>query len=340
MAQIDNAFPPITDTSAHESKSIDPLSVLPRPWKRVHIDVLLAFVMMIWGSTFLVTKEAILVVSPFTYLGYNFGLGALTLVLIFRRRLHHMTRNELLSGLVLGLLLFIGYSAQTLGLQFTTSSKAGFLTGLYTTLVPIFAVCLFRQKVKLGAILGFGLSLLGLILLSLNKDFNMVFGLGDILMIGCAVAFALHIVLLGKFAPHADAMNLAIVQLATTSFLSFLAATLRQQPLLPPAIPSVWGVILFMGILDIALCMAIINWAQQFVSSTHAALIYACEPVWAGLFGTLAGQFLSPFAWVGGACICLGMILGELPLALLGSGLKRARRRPVYVLTEEQLQET
>jgi drug/metabolite transporter (DMT)-like permease len=70
-------------------------------------------------------------------------------------------------------------------------------------------------------------------------------------------------------------------------------------------------------VLDLALCMAIMNWAQQFVSSTHAALIYACEPAWAGLFGVLAGQFLSPLAWVGGVCICTGMVISEIPLTSL-----------------------
>ena len=159
----------------------------------------------------------------------------------------------------------------------------------------------------------------------MNKDFNLVFGLGEMLILGCAVALALHIVFLGRFAPQADAMNLTIVQMATTSFLSFIAAVLTRQSLALPETFIAWGVVLFMGILDLALCIAIINWSQRFVSSSHAALIYACEPVWAGIFGTLIGQTLTPFAWIGGGCICLGMVLGELSLPSLRSRLKRTK---------------
>lgn len=289
----------------------------PQLWKRARIDALLLLVTMIWGSTFLVTKYMIHVVGLFSYLGYNFGLGTLTLVLLFHRRLFRITRSEVLSGVLLGTLIFVGYSCQTIGLQYTTTSKAGFLTGLYVPLVPVFAVLLFHQRIKTEAILGFVFSLLGLVLLSINKDFTLAFGGGEALVTSCAFAFALHIVLLGKFAPRSDTMNLSIVQLATTSFFCFIAAILTHQSLVLPATFPVWGVVLFMGVLDLALCMAIMNWAQQFVSSTHAALIYACEPVWAGIFGVLAGQFLSPLAWVGGFFICVGMVLSEIPLASL-----------------------
>ncbi|HEY1353117.1 MAG TPA: DMT family transporter [Ktedonobacteraceae bacterium] len=288
-----------------------------RLWKRIRIDALLLLVPMVWGSTFLVTKYMIHVVGLFSYLGYNFGLGALTLVLLFHRRLFRITRSEVCSGVILGALIFAGYACQTIGLQYTTTSKAAFLTGLYVPLVPVFVVLLFRQRIKTEAMLGIGFSLLGLILLSINKDFTLAFGGGEALVTSCALAFALHIVFLGKVAPRNDTMNLSIVQLATTSLFCFIAAVLTHQSLVLPASLPVWGVVLFMGVLDLALCMAIMNWAQQFVSSTHAALIYACEPVWAGIFGVLTGQILSPLAWVGGCFICVGMVLSEIPLSSL-----------------------
>ncbi|WP_052890060.1 DMT family transporter [Thermogemmatispora carboxidivorans] len=293
-------------------------------WWRLRIDGLLLVVTMIWGSTFLVTKYTIHFVGLFTYLGYNFGIGALTLALLFRRHLRHLTGAELRSGLILGLLLFSGYALQTLGLQYTITSKAGFITGLYIPLVPLFAVLLLRQRPSLEAGLGFLFSLLGLTLLSVNKDFNLSFGLGEALILGCAIAFALHIVCISKFVVGADALNLAIVQLATTSALSLTTALLTHEGLLLPASAPIWGAVLFMGVVDIGFCMGTMNWAQQYISSTHAALIYACEPVWAGIFGTLAGQTLSGLAWVGGACICLGMIMSEIRLATLLKGRRRS----------------
>jgi drug/metabolite transporter (DMT)-like permease len=293
-------------------------------WQRLRIDALLLFVTMIWGGTFLVTKYSIHFVGPFTYLGYNFGIGALTLALVFRRRLRRLTRGELRSGAILGLLLFVGYALQTSGLQYTITSKAGFITGLYIPLVPVFAVLILRQRLNVEAVVGFLLALVGLTLLSLNKDFNLAIGPGEVMILGCAVAFALHIVFISKFVVAADPLNLAIVQLAATSVLSLLAAGIAGQGLLPPALPAIWGAFLFMGVVDIAFSFAAMNWGQQFISSTHAALIYACEPVWAGIFGTLAGQTLSAPAWVGGACICLGMIMSEVRLAALLKGWRRS----------------
>jgi drug/metabolite transporter (DMT)-like permease len=325
MASTDN----ISTRQDQPSAAGSPASALPSrslagsAWSSLRIDALLLFVTMIWGGTFLITKYTIHFVGPFTYLGYNFGIGALTLALLFRRRLLRLTRQELLSGAILGALLFAGYALQTIGLQYTITSKAGFITGLYIPLVPVFAVLILRQRLNVEAVLGFLLSLLGLTLLSINKDFNLSFGPGETLMLGCAISFALHIVCISKFVPTADALNLAIVQLATTSLLNLAAAAVVHEGLLPPASPLIWGAILFMGVVDIAFCLAVMNWAQQFISSTHAALIYACEPVWAGVFGTLAGQTLSALAWVGGACICLGMIMSEVRFALL---LKRWRR--------------
>jgi drug/metabolite transporter (DMT)-like permease len=278
-------------------------------WQRLRLDALLIFVTMIWGSTFLVTQLTVRLVGPFTYLALIFGIGSLTLALIFRKRLRHMRRADLLAGGLIGLFLFAGYALQTHGLQYTTTSKAGFITGLYVPLVPVLSFIFLRQKPSVGAVIGIALSVLGLVLLSLNNQFNFTFGPGEALMLGCAFAFAMHIVCISKFAPRADAINLAIVQLGLTSLLCFVAMPLAGEPFkLPPLI--VWIVVVLMGLGDIAFCLAVMNSAQRYISSTRATLVYALEPAWAGLFGYLAGQGLSLPAWIGCACIFLGMIVG------------------------------
>lgn len=274
-------------------------------------DALLVLITLIWGSTFLIVKNAVSLSGPFTYLTLSYGVGSLTLALIFHRRLLHITRTELLSGLVLGMILFTAYALQTTGLQYTTVSKAGFITGLYVPLVPVFAFLLLRQKPKQGAIVGFALSLTGLFLISFNDQFNLTFGLGETLILGAAIAFALHIVNVSKLAPNVDAINLAIVQLALTSLLSFFAIPITREPLvMPPLI--VWGSVLFMGVVDLAFTLSAMIWVQQLVSSTRAALIYALEPMWAALFGfALAGDKLSLLAWIGCGFILAGMIVGR-----------------------------
>ncbi|HVB25651.1 MAG TPA: DMT family transporter [Ktedonobacteraceae bacterium] len=281
----------------------------PSLWRRLRLDILLIVVTMIWGSTFLIVQKTVRLSGPFTFLALCFGVGSLTLAIIFRKRLRHLTRSELVMGMFIGLFLFAGYALQTTGLQFTTSSKAGFITGLYVPLVPVFSWLILRQQPTRGAVVGIALSVIGLILLSINNQFNFEFGLGEALILGCAFAFALHIISISKFVPHADAVNLAIVQLTLTSVLSFIAMPLAREPFVMPPLP-VWGAVVFMGVVDIAFCLVAMNWVQQFISSNRATLVYALEPAWAGLFGYLAGQNLSNPAWIGCACIFLGMIVG------------------------------
>ncbi len=275
-------------------------------------DVLLVLITMIWGGTFLVVKDTVRLSGPFIYLALCYSIGTLSLILIFRRRLIHITRSELIKGSIIGVFLFSGYALQTVGLQYTTVSKAGFITGLYVPLVPVFSFFFLRQKPASGAVAGIVLSVVGLALLSIDDKFNLVFGFGELLILGCAFAFAMHIVCIGKFAPRADAINLAIVQLFLTSVLSFLAMPIVREPFTMPPLPF-WGAVLFMGVVDIAFTFLTMNWVQQFVSSTRAALIYALEPMWAALFGyLLASDSLSLSAWVGCAFILAGMVVGRI----------------------------
>ena len=278
------------------------------------VTALLIFVTMIWGSTFLIVQHTLTLVGPFTFLALRFGTGALVLAFIFHKRLASITFAEIFTGSIVGLFLFGSYAFQTTGLQYTTSSKAGFITGMYVPLVALLALPMLGQKPTLGGIMGVLFSVLGLFLLSVNSSFQFHFGLGEWLVLGCAIASALHVIFISKFAPRVDAMNLAVVQIAVTAVLSFFAMSVAKEPLALPPLP-VWGSVLFMGVVATAFALAVMNRVQQFVSSTQATLIYALEPVWVGILGFVAGEQFSVFAWIGCVCIILGMIAGELPLA-------------------------
>ncbi len=291
-------------------------------WRKVKVNALLVFVTMIWGSTFLIVQHTLKLTGPFTFLAMRFSIGALVLAVIFHKRLAQITRAEIITGSIIGLFLFGTYALQTTGLQYTTSSKAGFITGLYVPLVAILAVPLLRQKPTLGNMLGVMLSVAGLILISVNSSFQFTFGLGELLVTGCAIASALHVICISKFAPRVDAMNLAIVQIALTAVLSFIAMPIAREPFVLPPLP-VWESALFMGLAATAFALAVQNRVQQFVSSTQATLIYALELVWVGMLGSLAGEQLSLFAWIGCGCILLGMITGELRLSRIMKKINR-----------------
>src|SRR6266849_4983667 len=295
------------------------ISQLPRQpqlerWSKVRINALLVLVTMIWGSTFLIVRHTIALTGPFTFLAMRFGIGGVALALIFHKRLARITSAEIVMGSIIGLFLFAAYALQTTGLQYISSSKAGFITGLYVPLVPILAVLILRQRPTLGSMLGVVLSLLGVMLISVNSSFQFTFGLGELLVLGCAVACALHVILISKFSPRVDAMNLALVQIVVTAVLSFMAMSIAREPFALPPLP-VWGSALFMGLAATAFALAVMNRVQQFVSSTRATLIYALELVWVGMLGYLAGEQLSLAGWVGCACILLGMVAGELRLS-------------------------
>ncbi len=148
------------------------------PAHRLRYDALLVFITMIWGSTFLVVKNTIRISGPFTYLAFAYGVGALAVALIFRRRLVRITRAELRNGLIIGLFLFTGYALQTIGLQFTSVSKAGFITGLNVPLIPVFMFLFLRQKASHGAVAGIIISFAGLFLLSFNNQLTPSIGIG------------------------------------------------------------------------------------------------------------------------------------------------------------------
>ena len=291
-------------------------------WQRIGIDALLVLVTIIWGSSFLIVQDAIRLVGPFTFLAMRFGIGAVVLVLAFYKHFRRITRRELVAGSIIGLFLFAGYALQTLGLQTTSTSMTGFLTGLYVPLVPLLSIFILRQRLKGGVIAAIFLSFLGLILLSLNENFRLSFGSGELLILGCAIAYALHIVVVSRFALHGNAINISIVQIALTALLSLFAMPLAHERLTMPPL-AVWSAALYLGIGATAFGLLAMNRVQQFVSSVRATLIYALEPVWTALLGFLIGERLSTFAWIGCLCILLAMLVGSIRLNF---AYKRARR--------------
>ncbi len=280
---------------------------------------------LIWGGTFLVVQNTLNLIGPFSFLAIRFGLAFLALALIFRQRLSQIKFKELLAGSAIGLFLFIGYSFQTLGLQLTTTSKTGFITGLNVVIVPILAFLVLKQRPGLASIFGVLLATTGMGLLSLGNSFDPNIGTGELLVLGCAFFFACHIVAISRFAPGMDAINLAVVQIGLTALLSLVAVPIHGEEVVIPS-PAVWGSALFMGLVGTAFTLVVMNRVQQFTTSTRAALIYALEPVFAGIFGYLAGESLSRPALIGAGLIFLGMVTSEARLENFKSFFRKETR--------------
>jgi drug/metabolite transporter (DMT)-like permease len=280
------------------------------------LEAALIGVTAIWGVTFPMVKSAVEQVPVYSFNGVRFLLAAAVLALVSHRGLARLGRAGWWHGGVLGGFLFAGYAFQTVGLQHTTASRAGFITGTSVVLVPVLATALLRRRPTAPAVLGVVLATSGLALLSLSGsggDGSATL-YGDGLVLLCAVSFAAHIVGLGAWSRRHEALPLTTVQLLAAGLLHGAVAL----PLEAPAQPYSWSAevlvaLLVTGLLASAAAFWIQTAAQKVVSPTRTAIIFTMEPVFAGLFGyLLLGEVLTGAGWLGSGLILAGMLVAEL----------------------------
>jgi len=287
----------------------------------VLVLVLLLAVTAVWGLTFVQVKDAVEVYPLFAFLALRFAIATATLAPAAGLRLRTLRSPGVGAGVVLGGLLALGYALQTAGLALTTVSAAGFVTGLYVVLTPVFALLLFRVRIGRTAWGGVALATVGLALLS---GVESEAAAGDLLVLGGAAAFALQIVFMERWAPRFDVLALTLAEMAT-AFLGFLVIALALGQLSVPRGWTVWSALLVTGVFASALAFLVQTWAQRRTTATRVAVVFAMEPVFAALFGvTLAGDRLGWVGWAGCAVIMGGIALAE-PAA--GDALGRLLRR-------------
>jgi drug/metabolite transporter (DMT)-like permease len=273
-------------------------------------DLGLLAITVVWGSTFIIIKDALAGVGALEFIALRFGVALAVLALFFHRRLGRLGPDGWRAGVLIGLFLFAGYALQTVGLLFTSASTAAFITGLSVLIVPIIDFAVLGQRVRRGVIIGVLLAPLGLWLLTTGQRLS--FGPGEVLLLACAGAFATHIVAISVFARRYDPLGLAIVQVAVVAALAGLAAAAFEKPfpILPG--PSVWGAVLYTGAVATAFVLAVQTTIQRFTTATHAALIFSLEPVFAAIFAyLLAHETLGPTAILGAAIMLAAMLLAE-----------------------------
>ena len=262
----------------------------------------------VWGITFVQVKDAVAIYPLFAFLAVRFAIASATLAVPALPRIRTLGRSGLAAGIVLGVLLAAAYALQTAGLERTTVSSTGFITGLYVVLTPLFALVLFRQRIPGIVWLGVGVAVAGLALLS---GVGVGSPAGDLLVLAAAAATALQIIMVERYANRFDAIGLTFVEMVV-AFAGFLAVALVLGDLSVPRGWTVWGALLVTGIFASALAYLIQIWAQRRISATRIALIFALEAVWAGFFGfLLAGDRLGLAGWTGCALILAGIVLAE-----------------------------
>jgi len=268
---------------------------------------------MLWGATFLIVHHAMQTASPFFFVGVRFAVAALLLAAVFWRSLAGMTVKDIQAGTLIGFCIAIGYSFQTWGMQTISSSQSAFMTAMYVPLVPLLQWIFLKRPPRLMSWCGIILAFVGLLLLSGNAgETAQGLGIGEYVTLLSTLAIAGEIILISGFAGQVDTKRVTIIQLAAASLFSFLFMVPAGETVThfsPTVILSASGLGLMSAIIQLTM-----NWAQQSISPTRATVIYAGEPVWAGIVGRIAGEVLPSVALLGGGLIVAGVLVSELKL--------------------------
>jgi drug/metabolite transporter (DMT)-like permease len=272
-------------------------------------EVALVGIAAVWGLTFVMVQDAIELLPTMAFLGYRFLPAALLVALVFRRQLRGLSAEGWRAGALMGAFLTAGYIFQTLGLEETTASNAGFITGLFVVFTPLLGALLLRDRISGLAWTAAGVSALGLYLLSgAGGDFE---ARGDGLVLLCALSFAGHILVTGRAVREHDVGALLVVQLGVCGVVC-LAIAAAVGDLEAPEGSTVWSALLVTSLVASAVGFFVQSFAQQHAPPARTALILASEPAFAGLFGyLLADERLSATGWLGALLILTAIVAVE-----------------------------
>lgn len=283
---------------------------------RLQADLSLALCTLFWGATFVVVKGALAFASVFVFMALRFPLAALIMAVIHRRALRAIARAEIWAGMQIGALMFGGYAFQVSGLMTTTPTKAAFITGAGVVLVPVFLALIWGRHaaplVWAGALAAFA----GLYFLTVPAGGHKGLVIGDVLCFGCAVVFAFQVIAVGFYSRHHSVGALSFVQVATTGVLSSILVPILSWTHVQPARVN-WNAslllaVLITAVLATAVAFSIQVWGQRYTTATHAAILFALEPV----FAAVTSFILLCERWharsiVGAVMILLGIVLAE-----------------------------
>ena len=290
----------------------------PQNTRRLAADAALLAVAAAWGLTFPLGKIVLTVLPPFTYLTVRFALAAIVLLSLTPMRGERSAAKPLHSGplwtqaLAVGVVFFFGYAFQVLGLRMTTASQAGFITGMSVIMVPVISGLWLRRAPRPLVLAGIAAATIGLGLLALEGP--LAVRIGDLLVLACAVCFAVHIVLVGRLAPALDHRVFAVAQAIPVAVLGAIAA-LTEHPgaAIASASPAIWAAIAFMAVTASAGALLVQSWAQRFTTPSHTGLMFTLEPVAAALLAYwLLGEVLTGRQAVGAALIVAGIVTAEM----------------------------
>ncbi len=283
-------------------------------------DASLLFIALIWGSTFIIVKQAVAETPVFSFLFMRFSLAGVVLTLICLHKMKGLDLRVLMDGALMGLVLFLAYAFFVFGLTRAPASIIAFVNGLYVIIVPLLSSVLLRRLPRKEAVAGAFLAAAGLGLITLQSRFCLSFGIVFALM--SATFFAVHIILVDKFSRRNDFILLTLVQINIVAFCALFLSAVYDPAIIPDQFDRKLAIaVLFTSLLATVLALIIQARMQKFTTPTKAAIFFITEAVSSLFFSYwLGGEVLTPRQYGGVFFIFLAMVLAE-----LGTVLKRRR---------------
>lgn len=290
--------------------------------KEFKADILLLSVALAWGVTFLMVQDAIKTVPVYSFLFYRFLIATLLMFAISYNRFKDLNKEAVIYGSILGLALFAGFASQTFGLTYAKSSIVAFITGFNVIFVPFLSYVFFKDKVRLNVFIGSLIALLGLYLLTMSGKLS--FGFGEFLVLICAMMFAIHIILTGKFSKKADVFLIVCFQFLSVTILSMFFSLFTEDVTfnIPLEYPFVKAIIVT-SIFATVYAFLIQTYMQQYTTASKTAIIFTMEPLSAAFYGYFVGnETLSYIQILGAICIILAMLISELKFKIFSKSKK------------------
>ena len=276
----------------------------------------------VWGVTFVQVKDAVELYPLLAFLAVRYAIATVALAPPALGRVRDLGRDGVLAGGVLGLLIALGIGLQTAGLERTTVTNAGFITGLYVLFTPLLGLALFRTRIPRELWLAVAFALLGLALLSGVPQGS---ASGDLLVLASTLAQALQIVMVERYANRFDAIALTFVEVVAAG-IAFGALAVALGDLSVPRGATVWAALLVTGLFAVAFGYLVQVWAQRRVSATRIAIVFSLETVFAGLAGYIFDDDRLGAVGIAGCGLIFGGILLAEPAA--AATLRRLVGRP------------
>src|SRR5699024_1737043 len=237
-------------------------------------DGLLFITAFVWGSGFVVTAIGLKYLTAYQLMAGRFVLASLILVIIFGYKFKKFTLSVIWKGAILGVILYIAFALQTVGLEYTTPSKNAFLTAVNVVIVPIITYFIFKRRIDRHEIMGALMALIGIGFLSLEGSWTI--NIGDALSLACAVGFAFDIFYTNLFVKKEDAISLTVVQFMTASFIGVIVLLIQGDILMPLEKEAIYSLI-YLAIFSTTIAYLSQNIAFKYTTATRAAIILSTE---------------------------------------------------------------